>query len=124
MDVFLMTSKYEGIPLVVLAALAHGTPIVASDVGGIGEALNRDTGRLMPPDAKDEAYADAVLEIAKISSNSGSFFDDNRRWLGARFSKTSLSRQLEREFGELVATLERDQRRSDYLLDVMIRSVL
>jgi glycosyltransferase involved in cell wall biosynthesis len=121
MDVFLLTSKYEGIPLVVLAALAHGTPMVAADVGGIREALNRDTGRLLPPDAEDGAYSDAVLEIAKICSNNASFFEDNHRWLAARFSQRSLSHQLDQDFGELVATLDRDQRRKDYILDVMAR---
>jgi glycosyltransferase involved in cell wall biosynthesis len=121
MDVFLLTSKYEGIPLVVLAALAHGTPIVSSDVGGIREVLNQDTGRLLPANAEDEAYANAVLEMSTICSWDASFFEDNRRWLAARFSQERMSRQLEQDFGELMATLDRDQRRKDYILDIMAR---
>ena len=59
MDVLLMTSKYEGLPLVILEALACGTPVVSTDVGGIRECLQTETGVVLPEDASDVAYASA-----------------------------------------------------------------
>lgn len=55
-DIFAMTSvqhghSVEGFGLVYLEAAAHGLPIVAHDVGGVGEALvDGDTGLLVPPE--------------------------------------------------------------------------
>jgi glycosyltransferase involved in cell wall biosynthesis len=49
-DVLLMPSLHEGLPYTLLEAMALGTPIIASRVGGLAEIL-RDgiTGQLTPP---------------------------------------------------------------------------
>jgi len=55
-DIFAMTSvnlerSVEGFGLVYLEAAAHGLPVVAHDVGGVGEAVvDGVTGLLVPPD--------------------------------------------------------------------------
>ncbi|CAH9061897.1 D-inositol-3-phosphate glycosyltransferase [Pseudoalteromonas holothuriae] len=46
-DVFCLFSQREGMPLTILEAMACGTPIVASDVGGIKEVLTQKQGVLL-----------------------------------------------------------------------------
>ncbi len=61
-DVFVLPSVTEGLPLVVLEAMAVGCPVVATRVGGVPEAVEDGrTGRLVPP-ADPEALAGAVAE--------------------------------------------------------------
>jgi len=62
-DLLVLTSDREGMPNVVLEAMATGVPTVATDVGGTGEIIqDRVTGRLVPPrDA--EALALALGEL-------------------------------------------------------------
>lgn len=44
-DVFALVSNWEGLPLSILEAMRAGLPVVASDVGGVAEAVrNNDTG--------------------------------------------------------------------------------
>ena len=48
MDVFLLTSRMEGLPNVLIEAQAAGTPVVAPDVGGVRETFDHgETGWLL-----------------------------------------------------------------------------
>jgi glycosyltransferase involved in cell wall biosynthesis len=71
-DVLVLPSDKEGMPLVVLEAMASGLPVVATDVAGTRELLG-DAGVLVPPDpdsiarALDRVAADATLR-AELSA--------------------------------------------------------
>lgn len=43
-DLFMLPSNYEGLPMVIIESLSMGTPVIASDVGGISELLNGENG--------------------------------------------------------------------------------
>ena len=62
MDVLALSSRTEGVPLVLLEAMASGVPCVATAVGGIPEIIQPAWGRLVPP-GEPQAIADAVLAL-------------------------------------------------------------
>ncbi len=61
-QLFVLPSVEEGLGVVLLEALASGTPCVATDVGGIPDVVTPDVGVLVPP-RNPEALADAIQSI-------------------------------------------------------------
>lgn len=65
LDALALTSHDEGTPVAVLEALATGLPVVARDVGGVGEVLDKvGAGTVLPRDAGPTAWGAAVLTAA------------------------------------------------------------
>lgn len=60
--VFVLPSLEEALGIVLLEALASGTPCVATRVGGIPDVVTPDVGLLVPP-ADPRALADALIAL-------------------------------------------------------------
>ena len=63
LDVFVLPSLAEGTPNSVIEAMAHGLPVIASEVGGIPDLLSADAGILIPP-GDAAALAGAMRRLA------------------------------------------------------------
>ena len=58
-----MASQWEGLPVALMEALALGLPVVATDVGGVGEQLRDGDDALLVPPSDPGALA-AALRVA------------------------------------------------------------
>jgi glycosyltransferase involved in cell wall biosynthesis len=66
MDVFILASVAEGMPRVLLEAMAAGVPCVATQVGGIPEVINGEAVGFLVPPGDPEALAEMMLRVAKM----------------------------------------------------------
>ena len=62
-DLYVLPSLWEGLPMVLLEAMAAGCPIVATNVGGVPAALRHDKSGVLVPPVDPETLG---LQIAKL----------------------------------------------------------
>ena len=62
-DVFLLLSRTEGLPVAIQEALAAGLPVIATDVGGVSEAVGADNGVLL---VANPTPSDAIAALERV----------------------------------------------------------
>jgi glycosyltransferase involved in cell wall biosynthesis len=68
-DLLCLPSHNEGVPNVVLEAMACGTPVMATDVGGIPEVVPDYAGILVPPHQRERLSAALIDACARTWDN-------------------------------------------------------
>ena len=62
-DVFTLASQWEGLPVALMEALALGLPVVATNVGGVGEEMHDGVDALLVPPRDPVALADGIERV-------------------------------------------------------------
>jgi len=65
LDLYLMTSRHEGIPISVLEAMGHGLPVIAPRVGGLEEIMEDGRQGYLVNGRDPEMYAERCLRLMR-----------------------------------------------------------
>ena len=99
-DIFFLSSRYEGLPMVILEAMAFSKPIISMNVGGIGEVIRDNTGKLI----ESGNYIKFVEELIKIKDNKDmqKLYGDNAyKVIRDSYDIKKYTNDLERKYDEL-----------------------
>jgi glycosyltransferase involved in cell wall biosynthesis len=89
-DVFALPSRYEGLPTVIVEAMACGIPVVATAVNAVGDVVvPGETGLLVPP-RRPDLLAGAVGYLLDSPADAGRMALAARARLGGRFGLAAL----------------------------------
>jgi glycosyltransferase involved in cell wall biosynthesis len=64
-DIFVLPSRWEGLPMALLEAMDAGLPVVATKVEGVDEVVENDIQGLLVPPEDAPALAQAILQLVK-----------------------------------------------------------
>jgi glycosyltransferase involved in cell wall biosynthesis len=108
-DGFVLSSRWEGLPMTLLEAAACGLPAVATDVPGSREVIvDGDTGTLVPPiDAAALAWAMNETMLIPIEERRA-MGERARRRAAERFSLTASVDRCEELYGDLLRKRSRE----------------
>jgi glycosyltransferase involved in cell wall biosynthesis len=92
-DLFVLPSRTEGLPITILEAMAAGRPVVATTVGGIPELVRHgETGLLVPP--KDpQRLAEAMLALLHGQTSARAMGTAGRALVAASFTVEGEARE-------------------------------
>jgi len=103
MDVFVLASVWEGMPVSLLEAMAMQKPVVATRVGGIPEVIQDGVdGILIPPTDANE-LARAIINIFKDREFSDNLALNARKRIMEHFSIESTAKRIGSLYQELIA---------------------
>lgn len=105
-DVFALSSLHEGVPMVLLEAMALGVPIVASHVGGIPEILEDSREAVLVPAKNPEALARAIGVVAGSSELRAELVRVARSRVETQFSIHSSAAKMREMYRSLCAAGE------------------
>ncbi len=100
-EVFVHPALAEAFPYVILEAMSAGVPIVASDVGGVGEAvIDGQSGMLVPP-GDSASLSQAVVELLDSSERRGQMSEQALARFEHRFTMERMLDGLMSVYGEI-----------------------
>ncbi len=102
MDIFVVPSLKESMPLTALEAMAMRRPIIASNVGGLPDVIKDGQNGLLVPPADSEALAAAIEKLMADRNLSEKLAGCGRETVVQKFSAEAMTRQLENVFQETI----------------------
>jgi sugar transferase (PEP-CTERM/EpsH1 system associated) len=104
MDVFALSSRSEGMPLVVLEAWASSVPVVATAVGGLPDLIDPGrTGELVPP-GDPTALAEAVARLLEDPQLRSELGEGGYRKVTAHYEVRHMARTYEGHYLRLLGS--------------------
>ena len=102
-DVYVIPSIWEGLPIALLEAFAAGTPVVASNVGGVGKVIrHRESGSLVPP-RDPAALAAELAHVLGQPELRRKYSEMARRTFEESYSAEAMTRRYEAVYLKAVA---------------------
>ncbi len=100
-DVFIFPSYHEGLPYSILESLAAGTPVIASNVGGIPDAVIHGTHGLLIAPRDPVQIADAIRKLASNGDLVQIMSKNCLSWSQERFGLERLATQFDDLYGSV-----------------------
>lgn len=98
-DVVVLPSEAEGLPMVLIEALAAGVPVVATDAPGIRDVIRHEHNGQLVPVGEPDALAKAIWRIADDAALRRRLVEQGRRDVAERYAWDPVMRQYQRVLG-------------------------
>jgi glycosyltransferase involved in cell wall biosynthesis len=100
-DLFINTSRSEGVPVSIMEAFSVGIPVIATDAGGTKEIVDNSVGQLLRTDFAISELTDAIVKFYHLKSEERSILKNNAF---VRFNERCDMEKLTRELIDILKT--------------------
>jgi len=103
LDIFVMSSLHEGIPYVLLEAMAAGKPVVCTSVGGVPEVVTHNLDGILVPPKDPTGLCNAVKDLLAKKDNMEILGKNAHDTIETRFSSMLMSERTYSLYLDLMA---------------------
>lgn len=103
--VVLITSRFEGVPTILLESLACETPVIASNVGGITEVLRNDENGLLIKDFNAKSAISQIIDVLHDQDKLSTFGRNGRNLVLKNFSWDVITDKIEMVYKNFIKSL-------------------
>jgi glycosyltransferase involved in cell wall biosynthesis len=103
-DIFVLTSLWEGLPISLLEALVSSRPVIVTDTGGVREVITEGKNGFLVPPCDMEKMAQILLELSENENLRKRMQHDAKTSLGYDFSLENMVRNTENLYIGLLKT--------------------
>ncbi len=107
-DIFVMSSRSEGMPMALLEAMGSGLPVVATRVGGLSEVVEDHSQGMLVPAEDPQELAKAILELLRDPALRSRMGRNARQRIEERYTMERMCRQYE----QVIVDLCREKKRT------------
>jgi len=94
LDLLVLPSLTEGLPQILLEAMASGIPVVASDAGGVPEVVRNGITGILVPSGNPCALANAINDLLFDISKAKHFGESGRQIIEQRFTADRMVNEM------------------------------
>jgi glycosyltransferase involved in cell wall biosynthesis len=99
-DVSVLSTHTEGLPLVLLEAMAHGIPVLATAVGGVPEVIAHEKTGLLHSAGDADALASQILETLGNPERASQLGEAGREFVKTNFSRERFKQEISRLYSD------------------------
>ncbi|MFI8377988.1 glycosyltransferase family 4 protein [Leeuwenhoekiella sp. NPDC079379] len=100
-DVLMLSSKTEGLPLVILEAFATRTPVVSTDAGGVDEGVTNEINGFIVPVENDQALAKRALQVLNDENLANTFTQKSEKLVREKFTLDVMKSNYKKFYNKL-----------------------
>jgi len=102
MDIFVLTSRWEGIPNVILEAMAIGVPVISTNVGGVSEIITHNLDGLLIEPGDVNALCYSIKKLLVENELKKKIVENAYKKVKNYFSFSSRIKRIEELYEEVV----------------------
>ena len=110
MDIFVLPSLVEGLPMAALEAMASRLPVVASGVGEVPSLVGRESGMLVEPNNPAELKR-CLIHLIENPTIARIMGEKGYRWVKSRFSADRMALKYREIYREVIRRKKFQQRK-------------
>ncbi|MDH3258792.1 MAG: glycosyltransferase, partial [Deltaproteobacteria bacterium] len=95
LDVFVMPSLWEGLPVALLEAMSFSLPAVVSEVGGVAEIIENGENGFMVPPRDGTVLSRTIMELYKNDCLRRHLGKNARKTVAERFNAVTMTKRME-----------------------------